>query len=393
MARFSRLLRKIKLEKLRHPAKFFSGFLNYTFTTELLLLAVMILTISVNVLDRTNSKKTIVYNRSLFFSFLKAHASFNPKLVDAYENVTHKLGGAPTFTKQILAASKKGETENLAPLPTLSGSALLKPNPAGSGGSASVKRDIEVYEVKNGDTVSRIATIYGISVDTILWENNLSSAGMIRPGQELKILPTTGIKHTVKDGETISGIAKKYGTDMEDILEYNEIEIEEHIFSGEEIIIPNATRKAPATPQRQQYLAELQKEDYHQIDVRDFKGGSGSLIWPLPATRRVSQYFWSRHRALDIPCRDCSIVASGSGIVELAGWQKGYGNTIVINHGDGLKTRYAHGKQNLVSAGDAVEQGQEIMISGSTGRSTGPHLHFEVKVGGNLVDPMKYVAR
>lgn len=375
-------------QKLRNPTKYLMSF-----THELLLFLILIFAISSNIADRINSGKTATMNRSLFFSFLKDNPQTNPKLIDTYESVSLKLGNVPTFTKQILAASKKNDNLSFGQLPTLSGSALLKPNPPGSISASGLKRDIEVYEVKNGDTVSRIAATYGVSVDTILWENNLSNQGTIRPGQELKILPTTGIKHIIKEGETISGIAKKYGIDGEDILEYNDIEIEDHIFPGEEIIIPNGVRKTPATPQRQQYLAELQKEDYRQINVPDFEGSSSGLIWPLPQTARISQYFWSRHRALDIPCRDCTIVASQSGVIELAGWQKGYGNTIVINHGGGIKTRYAHGKQNLVSAGDKVEQGQAIMISGSTGRSTGPHLHFEIKINGQLVNPLDFIAR
>lgn len=363
------------------------------FVTELFLLFIAVAAIATNFSYRTSSTVPVAASQSLLFSFLKQNPEANPKLVDAFESVNLKLENTHTFTKQILAASKKGEIENVAPLPTLSGSALLKPNPAGSS-AAGIKKDIEVYQVKNGDTVGRIAATYGVTVDTIVWENNLTSAGLIKPGQELKILPTSGIKHIVQIGETISGIAKKYGVDAEDILEFNEIEIVEHIFPGEEIIIPNGIKKSPPTPQRQQYLADLQKEDYKKVEVpSDFQGSSAGYVWPLPAARRLSQYFSSKHRAIDVPCRDCSVVAAAAGIVELAGWQTGYGNTIVVNHGNGVKTRYAHGKQLLVSAGDNVEQGQQVMISGSTGRSTGPHLHFEVKVNGQLVNPLGVVGK
>lgn len=364
------------------------------FVTEILMLLILVAAASSNILDRTSTLGLQPYNQSVLFSMLKKNPEMNLKLVEAYESINMKLADNSSFTKQILAASNKGSVDaKSVPLPTLSGSALLKPNPPGMQTSG-IKRDIEVYYVQNGDTVARIASAYGVSVDTVLWENNLTAKSLIRPGQELKILPTTGIKHVVKAGETISGIAKKYAVDAEDVIEYNNIEIEEHIFPGEEIIIPNGIKRAPPTPQRQQYLAELQKEDYRKVDVpADYQGGSSGLVWPLPAATRLSQSYWSRHRAIDVPCRDCTIVAAGAGIVELAGWQKGYGNTIVINHGNGMKTRYAHGKQNLVAAGDNVDQGQAIMISGSTGRSTGPHLHFEVKVNGNLVNPMSYLSR
>lgn len=389
MAKFGRILGKIRRKKHYYSR----------FATELLLILLVMFTAGANLLDKVNSEKTVILNRSLFFTYLKSHPELNPKLVDAYESVSLKLALTPNFPKQILAASKKGEPENyVASLPTLSGSALLKPNPSSSA-APQVKRDIEVYEVKSGDTIARIAAAYGVSIDTILWENNLTAKGFIRPGQELKILPVSGVKHTVKEGENISSIAKKYdladAAEIEEIFAANGIEEEDgHIFPGDELIIPNGVKKTPLTPQRQQYLAEVQREDYRQVDVpADYQGGSANLIWPLPAAHSLSQKYWSRHRAIDIPCRDCAVVAAAAGIVELAGWQKGYGNTVVINHGDGIKTRYAHGKQNLVAAGDQVEQGQQIMVSGSTGRSSGPHLHFEVKVNGQLANPLNLVAR
>ena len=349
---------------------------------------------------RGNSGKATLENQSLFFSFLKNNPSWNERLVDAWGRINVKLGRAPAVAgDQILLAAastiNKGdvvEETDLDPLPNLSGSVLLKPNPAGSGIEGG--RDAEVYVVQPGDTVGRIALSRGVSENTIIWENNLPASGLIRTGQELRILPVSGVSHTVKDGETISGIAKKYGVGSEDILEYNNIEIEEHIFPGEVIIIPDGVKIAPPSPQRAQYLADLQKEDYQKVDVpANYQGSSSGLIWPMPAAKKLSQSYSSRHRAIDVPCRDCEVTAAGDGIVQLAGWQTGYGNTIVINHGNGITTRYGHGKSLLVKAGDSVTQGQAIMISGSTGRSTGPHLHFEVKINGDHVDPLKYVPR
>lgn len=386
MAKVSQILKKVKFH---YPH----------FAVELLLLLILVFAISANLKAQANSQNPQTPNRSLLFVFLKNHPSIHPNLVESLEsvNMNIKLASRQELEKQILAASTK-DSNNKKPLnesvilPTLSGSALLKPNPATSNESLA-KRDIEVYQVRGGDTVARIANAYGISIDTIVWENNLSNASYIKPGQELKILPVSGVKHTVLTGETIGGIAKKYGVDSEDVMEYNEIEFEEHIFPGEEIIIPNGVKKTPPSPARQQYLAGLQKEDYKKIEVPLNYQGSTSLIWPLPAAYRLSQGFRSRHRAIDIPCRDCEVVAAANGIVELGGWQRGYGNTIVLNHGGGLKTRYAHGSKLLVSAGQTVIAGQPIMISGSTGRSSGPHLHFEVKKDGVFLDPLKSVNR
>ncbi len=399
--------------------QWFNHFLNNKFTLfshffpELLVLLIMTLTVGTNLLLRTNSSKGAPpINQSLFFIYLKNHPELNEKLVQAYESVNLRLTQKPDVTKQILAASTKDKGEpggggsgggsdsaSATPQPTLSGSALLKPNPAsGAGAPLVAKRDIEVYKVRAGDTVARIAGAYGVDVNTILWENNLSAASYIRPDQELRILPVSGVHHTIKDGETISSIAKKYGLtepeDIETILEYNEIEIEDHIFPGEKIIIPNGIKKAPPSPQRRAYLADLQREDYQSYEVSpDFQGSGQGLIWPLKGAWRLSQGFWSRHRGVDVPCRDCQVTAAADGIVELSGWQKSYGYTVIINHGGGLKTRYAHGSKLLISAGQTVNAGQGIMITGSTGRSTGPHLHFEIQKNGTLVNPLNSVSR
>lgn len=378
------------------------------FAVELLLLTILIAALGTNLILRTNSGfRAEAKNRSLFFILVKNRPHLNPKLVEAYETVNVKLTNQTLFlpaSRQVLAATtleKNGNpTDQKTVLPTLAGTALLKPNPASSNSPLLPKKDTEVYQVRGGDTVARIASSFGVSIETILWENNLTAAGLIRPGQELNILPVSGVKHLVKEGETVSGIAKKYGLtddeDLETILEYNGIEIEEHVFPGEEIIIPGGIKKTPPTPKRRQYLADLQKEDYQKIEVpADYQppSGGGGLLWPLPSAHRLSQRFWSRHRGIDIPCRDCSIIAAAEGIVELSGWQRSYGYTIVINHGAGLKTRYAHGGKLLVSAGQSVASGQAIMISGSTGRSSGPHLHFEVKKNGQLVNPLNLVSR
>jgi len=322
--------------------------------------------------------KTIGYLDAFFSKYLE-FAKTNEEIIKLHEKVD----------KQIKSNNPKD-----VPLPTLSGSALLKPNPPSSD-LFITKRDVEVqkYEVKPGDSVGAIADAFNVSVDTIKWENNMSTANpVIKPGEILTILPTNGVKHVIKEGETISGLAKKYGVDAESIFEYNEIEIEELIIAGEEIIIPNGIKTAPPTRERQQYLADLNKNDYKKIEVpADFQGSGSGLIWPLPAGHRISQYASRKHMAIDLPCRDCQVTAAGDGIVEQAGWKTGYGNMVMINHGNGLKTLYAHGKELLVNAGDSVAQGQSIMISGSTGRSTGPHLHFEVRVNGALQNPLSFV--
>src|SRR3989344_1291094 len=233
------------------------------FGTEFLLFLILASAVATNLFLRTNSTRAQTLNRSLFFVYLKNNPGQNQPLVDAYESVKQKpekinLASLSVGQKEVLAASSsntKSASEPVSPLPTLSGSALLKPNPSTSG-NALPKRDIEVYEVRGGDTVARIAAAYGVSQETILSENNLTTQALIKPGQELKILPTSGVSHTIQQGETLEGIAKKYGVDFETILEYNDIEIAEHILPGEVIIIPNGVKKIPPSPQRQTYLAD-----------------------------------------------------------------------------------------------------------------------------------------
>lgn len=367
------------------------------FALELLLIFILLLTVGANINLRANSETTIT-NRSLFFSYLKNHADLNQPLVDAYDAVNIKLAASPDLTKQVLAASTlekpaSSQDKQSAPLPTLAGLALLKPNPAASDGLLP-KRDIEVYQVRGGDTVSAIAASFGVTPETILWENNLSATSLLRPGQELRILPTSGVKHSVKTGENLYSIAKSYGVDLDIILDYNEIEIPEHIFAGDEIIIPNGIKKAPPTPSRRQYLANLEREDYQTASADPgFQASSSGLIWPAPSCQSLSRGFLRYHRAVDVPCRYLAIVASADGVVVETGYKGAYGNEVLLDHGNGMKTRYAHLSKITVAAGQQVSQGQTLGISGSTGRSSGPHLHFEVLKNGLLINPLGVVSR
>lgn len=264
---------------------------------------------------------------------------------------------------------------------------IQKPNYATK--DAGRNRDIAEYTVKSGDSVSQIAGSFGVSLQTIMYENKLTDADYLKPGQVLKILPTTGIKHTVASGETLEGIAKKYQVDMETILEFNLIEIPDDIGVGEELIIPEG--KIQITPTRQNQIVKYNTRSVKQVDVpADFAGGS-ELAWPI-GIRSVTQYFSSRHRALDISnSQRPQFWASADGIVELSGWDGAYGNSIVINHGNGLKTRYAHASELYVTAGDKVASGQVIGRVGNTGRAygaTGNHLHFEVIKNGAKINPL-----
>lgn len=249
------------------------------------------------------------------------------------------------------------------------------------------KGEITDYRVVEGDTISSIAQKFGVSIDTILWENNLKSVEAIKPKQILRVLPVTGVKHQVRRGETVYSIAKYYSVDAQNIIDYpfNTFSNDEifALTAGQELIVPEGIEP---------------KETFTGIrniakTVAPIPGvvGEGNFMWPTAGmiTQRYSWY----HPAVDIANRsNPAVVAAATGTVVTAGWNGGgYGNYVVIDHGNGYSTLYGHMLNNsvVVKAGDKVSQGQKLGTMGSTGRSTGTHLHFEIGTAGRKLDPLK----
>lgn len=246
------------------------------------------------------------------------------------------------------------------------------------------KKEKTYYMVQNGDTASSIAAKFGITTETLLSVNNLSESSLIKPGDKLVVLPTSGIVHKVKSGETVSELATEYKVEIKDIISYNNLGENGALRIGEELIIPGAKETE----------AEEQKEPEEKpIPVPEEKPkpvvATGKLAWPT-TTRRISQYFRWGHRALDIPNKYEAILAADSGIIESAGWNGGYGQMILINHGNGMKTLYGHASKIYVKTGQRVLKGEKIGQVGSTGRSTGPHVHFEIMINGAKKNPLAY---
>lgn len=247
------------------------------------------------------------------------------------------------------------------------------------------RAEIEEYEVKPGDTLASIAEKFVLTVDTIKWQNNLKGDS-IKPGQKLEILPVTGIAHKVKSGESIYSIAKRYGVDAQNIVnfDFNEFEdIDTFALSvGQTLIVPNGVPpQAPAIARRGVQMAPV------IAGVR----GAGQFIWPTTGTITQSPVVY--HMALDIANRALPpVIASDGGSVVFSGCiGYGYGCHVIIDHGNGFSTLYGHLSRIDVSAGQAVGQGQTLGRLGSTGRSTGPHLHFEIRVGGVPKNPLNYL--
>jgi len=252
--------------------------------------------------------------------------------------------------------------------------------------SSNVRDVIIEYQVQSGDTVASIAKKFGISADTIRWQNSLTG-DKIKIGQTLQILAVTGITHKVQKGDTVYSIAKKYDAEPQAIVDFkfNTFTNDEtfELAIGQTVIIPDGVKpvgEGNAIPRPRQITPDA-----------GTVVASGQFVWPTQGT--ITQRFSWYHPGVDIANKGLPIVVGAdSGKVEYAGWEgTGYGNMVLINHGNGYKTRYAHLSQVMVISGQNVARGAAIGRIGSTGHSTGPHTHFEIYLNGARVNPLSYL--
>lgn len=278
---------------------------------------------------------------------------------------------------------------------TLGGSAVAKPNilpgaiwPQLSGGGTG-RIGIIIHEVETGETIGALAEKYQISVSTILWANNLTVRSYIRPGDKLKILPVSGLAHKIKKGDTLAKIAKLYNTTADKIIEFNKLKADgSDLVVGEEILVPNGVKPAPVV------VAPVYRPPSGAIpSASSGLPSTSGYLWPT-AVRRITQYFGWRHTGVDIAGPVGTPVyatRAGTIIKSQCGWNGGYGCYTIIDHGNGLTSLYGHSSRLLVDVGEEVTQGQTIMLMGSTGRSTGSHLHFEIRRNGARANPLSYI--
>ncbi|HPA70885.1 MAG: M23 family metallopeptidase [Spirochaetes bacterium] len=232
------------------------------------------------------------------------------------------------------------------------------------------KLEIKIHRVKSGETLSKIAKIHGVSMDTVCGSNNLNSYDLVNVGMVLKIPNRDGIIYTVKAGEKVSSVLSRYRVPIEKVLAVNEVRNPDFIRPNQHLFIPDAK---PLNL------------------VRGF-------LWPSFQRRITSSYGWRNHpifgnrhfhKGLDIYCHYNWIRATKYGKVTYTGWLGGYGRTIVISHPGGWKSLYGHLSRISVRRGQYVKQGQIIAKGGNTGNSTGPHLHFELINNGDYRNPYR----
>jgi len=272
------------------------------------------------------------------------------------------------------------------------GSAFVQPTSSEGADSVAERSEIEDYIVKEGDTLNIIAEKFGISLSTLLWANDLSSTSYIHPGDKLAILPVSGVLHTVARGETVAGISNKYKADVTEVIEYNKLADGSDILIGEKLVIPGGVKPAPvqvATPTR--YTAPVSSIFSSNPPSGSTYHSNTRLLWPTSASH-ITQYFNWSHSGLDIGGNyNDKLYAADPGVVTRASWFSGYGLCVDVDHGNGMVTRYAHASKLFVNVGDRVSRGQTLAMMGSTGWSTGPHIHFEVMVNGVKYNPLSYI--
>ena len=247
--------------------------------------------------------------------------------------------------------------------------------------------EIKTHKVASGDTLSSIAKKYNVSIDSIRWANTSKITGddtLLHPGDELSIPPVSGVVHKVKSGDTVYSIAKKYAVSAQNIVNFpfNTFADDETfaLAIGSQLVVPDGV-----VPQEQPtYVAQVQP-------VTLVAGGTGQFSWPTNGV--ITQYPVWYHMALDIANPSApAVLAADTGTVVLRECLKwGYGCHIIVDHGNGYSTLYGHMQAFYVNLGDKVTRGQSIGQMGSSGRSTGTHLHFEIRKNNITQNPLNYL--
>lgn len=277
---------------------------------------------------------------------------------------------------------------DLAATPAEKQSVLLGQQEVFATQTTQIRGEIITYTVQKGDTISTVARKFGISEETLRWENDLGEDDMLSVGDQLDILPLTGIAHKVQPGDTVYTLAEKYNSSAQKIVDwqFNDFASPETfaLVTGQILIIPDGIKPSEKPFIRPQtYIAR------GPVPV-----AGGGFTYPVRGP--ISQGFAFYHPGIDITAPlNTPIVAAHSGTVvrvSVGTWDGGFGTNISISNGNGIETLYAHLNSVNVSVGQRVVGGGSIIgFNGSTGRSTGPHVHFEIRQNGAIVNPFAYI--
>jgi murein DD-endopeptidase MepM/ murein hydrolase activator NlpD len=241
--------------------------------------------------------------------------------------------------------------------------------------------DTTTYTVQSGDTLASISDLFDVSINTIRWQNDIPRGTQVKPGQQLIILPVDGVPHTVRKGDTLQSIATKYKGTVEEIQQFNDIDSTADLKVGMKLVIPNG--EMPPEPKSVTKKSSGSKSRPAPSGRKELI--IGDLVHPTAGRGIKTQGYHGRYNAIDIGIPIGSpLYATAGGTVVIAntsGWGGGYGKYVVIKHANGTQSLYGHMDSVSVTVGQSVAAGEGIGYSGNTGRSTGPHLHFEIRGG------------
>jgi LysM repeat protein len=250
--------------------------------------------------------------------------------------------------------------------------------------SSDSSNDTSVYVVRQGDAIADIAKMFGVSVNTILWANDMKKGDKLTPGDVLLILPISGVEHKVTKGQTVQSIAKLYKVEVNDILQNNDISLDTSLKVGDTLIIPNGEKSQEGDKPIKDTKASAAKDKLY-YEKHNIKNIAEYFIDPVPGYR-LSQGIHDNNAVDLATAKGTPVHAAASGIVTFAklGYNGGFGGLVIIKHPNGTETLYAHLSNLSIHTGENVSQGEVIAASGGvpgtpySGHSTGAHLHFEV---------------
>ncbi len=354
-----------------------------------------------------------LFRLGLFFAFFSLSLGVPVARAQAFSfsaAISSFFGGSST---KLTPWTDKAESQNSQNISFLEATPNLDPNNAVGGGDinmsdtalypeispagqtiAEIEADenqgkVSLYVVRKDDTLPQIAILFDVTVNTILWANDLEKGATIRSGQILVILPVNGVQHSVKKGDTIESIARKYKGDKTEIREFNDIGAGHILAVGDIIIIPGGIEVSIETPESTSVVAVPKTARSRMI--AKYPSHEGYYTHPFPTMVRKSQKIHG-FNGVDLAGRiGEAILAAADGVVVISrsGWNGGYGNYIIIEHSNGTQTLYGHMNALYVAPGVRVDKGQSIGEVGNTGRvfpkpsttcpQCGAHLHFEVR--------------